>query len=118
LSRHASFLAYPDFNLEYLLFTDACNYGIGSVLLQIQDGVEKPIAYASRQLKPSKKKYATVEKEALAVVFSIKHFRHYLLDKPFTVISDHRPLQWLEIKKTIMGDWEDGLFFLRTIITK
>ena len=111
-------LAYPDFNLEFLLFTDACDYGIGSVLSQIQDGVEKPIAYASRQLKPSEKKYATVEKEALAVVFSIKHFRHYLLDKPFTVISDHRPLQWLEIKKTIMGDWEDGLFFLRTIITK
>ena len=96
-------LAYPDFNLEFLLFTDACDYGIGSVLSQIQDGVEKQIAYASRQLKPSEKKYATVEKEALAVVFSIKHFRHYLLDKPFTVISDHRPLQWLENQKENNG---------------
>ena len=96
-------MAYPDFNLEFLLFTDACDYGIGSVLSQIQDGVEKPIAYASRQLKPSEKKYATVEKEALAVVFSIKHFRHYLLDKTFTVISDHRPLQWLENQKDNNG---------------
>jgi len=96
-------LAYPDFNLEFLLFTDACDYGIGSVLSQIQDGVEKPIAYASRQLKPAERKYATVEKEALAVVFSIKHFRHYLLDKPFSVISDHRPLQWLENQKDNNG---------------
>ena len=96
-------LAYPDFNLEFLLFTDACDYGIGSVLSQMQDGVEKPIAYASRQLKPAERKYATVEKEALAVIFSIKHFRHYLLDKPFTVISDHRPLQWLENQKDNNG---------------
>jgi hypothetical protein len=48
-------LAYPDFNLEFLLFTDACDYGIGSVLSQMQDSVEKPIAYASRQLKPTEK---------------------------------------------------------------
>ncbi|KAI9552561.1 Retrovirus-related Pol polyprotein from transposon 412 [Daphnia sinensis] len=96
-------LAYPNFDLEFLLFTDACDYGIGSVLSQIQDGVEKPIAYASRQLKPAEQKYATVEKEALAVVFSIKHFRHYLLDKPLTVISDHRPLQWLEEQKDNNG---------------
>ena len=37
----------------------------------------------------------TVEKEALAVIFGIKRFKHYLLDNPFTVISDHCTLQWL-----------------------
>ena len=49
-------LAYPDFNLEFLLFTDACFCGIGSVLSQMQDGVENPNAYASRQLKPAERK--------------------------------------------------------------
>ena len=82
-------LAYPNFDLEFLLFTDACDYGIGAVLYQIQEEKEVVIAYFSRQLKSSELKYATVEKEALAVVEAIKNFRHYLLDQPFTVISDH-----------------------------
>ena len=81
-------LAYPNFDLEFLLFTDACDYGIGAVLSQIQEK-EVVIAYFSRQLKSPELKYATVEKEALAVVEAITNFRHYLLDQPFTVISDH-----------------------------
>jgi hypothetical protein len=43
-------LAYPNFDEKFLLFTDACDYEIGAVLSQIQNGEEHPIAYASRQL--------------------------------------------------------------------
>ena len=96
-------LAFPDFNAEFLLFTDACDYGIGAILSQIQNGKEVVIAYASRQLRGPELKYPTVEKEALAVVFAIKQFKHYLTDKPFTVISDHRPLQWLHSQKDHTG---------------
>lgn len=53
------------------------------------------MAYASRHLNDSERRYAAIEREALAVIFGIRKFRHYLLDNPFTVISDHRPLQWL-----------------------
>ena len=49
-------LAYPDFNEEFLLFTDACDYGIGAVLSQVQQGKEVVIAYASQQLKPAERK--------------------------------------------------------------
>ena len=96
-------LAFPNFNLEFLLFTDACDYGIGAVLSQLQDGKEVVIAYASRQLQKAEIKYPTVEKEALAIIFAIKQFRQYLLDEPFTVISDHRPLQWLQDQKDVNG---------------
>lgn len=96
-------LAYPDFSKQFLLFTDACNYGIGAILSQIQDGNEVVIAYASRQLRKPELNYATVEKEALAVIFAIKSFRHYLLDEPFLVISDHSPLQWLQNQKDNNG---------------
>ncbi|KAK4028705.1 hypothetical protein OUZ56_021709 [Daphnia magna] len=41
-------------------------------------------------------KYSTTEKEALAVIEAMKHFSHYLLEKPFEIISDHRPLKWLK----------------------
>ncbi|KZR98931.1 Uncharacterized protein APZ42_005418, partial [Daphnia magna] len=96
-------LAYPNFNEKFLLFTDACDYGIGSVLSQMQDGHEHPIAYSSRQLTKAESKYGTTEKEALAVIDAIKHFRHYLLDKPFEIIGDHRPLQWLKNQKDNHG---------------
>ena len=96
-------LAYPDFSKDFLLFTDASNYGVGAVLSQTQNEKEVVIAYASRQLKQPELKYATIEKEALAVVFAIKQFKQYLTDRPFLVISDHRPLQWLENQKDNNG---------------
>ncbi|KZR98092.1 Uncharacterized protein APZ42_006652, partial [Daphnia magna] len=95
--------AYPNFNEKFLLFTDTCKYGIGAVLSQLQDGQEHPIAYSSRQLTKAEMKYSTTEKEALAVVDAIKYFRHYLLDKSFEIISDHRPLQWLKNQKDNNG---------------
>ena len=89
-------LAFPNFDVSFQIFTDASNYGIGAILSQIQNGQEVVIAYQSRHLKPSEVKYATIEKEALAVIYAIKRFKHYLIDNEFLVISDHRPLQWLE----------------------
>ena len=77
-------LAYPDFGKEFLLFTDASEYGIGAILSQIRNGNEVVIAYHSQQLKPPERKYSTVEKKALAVVIAIKKFRHYLLDQPYS----------------------------------
>ncbi|KZS02628.1 Uncharacterized protein APZ42_000258, partial [Daphnia magna] len=76
---------------------------IGSVLSQMQDGNEHPIAYSSRQLTKAESKYETTKKEELALIYAIKHFRHYLLDKPFEIISDHRPLKWLKNQKDNNG---------------
>lgn len=96
-------LAYPDFRKEFLVFTDASNYGIGAVLSQVQEGKEVVIAYASRHLNSAEVKYSTIEKEALALIFGIKRYRHYLQDEPFVIVSDHRPLQWLETFKDETG---------------
>ncbi|KAI9551163.1 hypothetical protein GHT06_006378 [Daphnia sinensis] len=96
-------LIYPDFSKEFLIYTDASNYGLGAVLSQMKDGKDQPIAYASRHLNKGEIKYSTIEKEAVAVVFGIKRFRHYLQDQPFIIVSDHRPLQWLQTFKDETG---------------
>ena len=89
-------LTYPNFQERFSLYTDASNTGIGAILSQTIDGVEKTIAFASRSLKPHERKYATIERECLAIVWGIKHFRPYLYGREFDVITDHNPLKWLD----------------------
>ena len=91
----APVLGYPCFKKGFTLQTDASAVGIGAVLEQ--EG--HVIAYASRSLTTPERQYSVIERECLAVVFAVKHFRHYLLGQPFSLHTDHQPLQWLSAQK-------------------
>ncbi|KAL5491900.1 hypothetical protein EMCRGX_G017269 [Ephydatia muelleri] len=86
-------LCYP--KKGFTLQTDASAVEIGAVLEQ--EG--HVIAYASRSLTPPERQYSVIESECLAVVFAVKYFRHYLLERPFSLHTDHQPLQWLSAQK-------------------
>lgn len=88
-------LSYPDFSKEFILTTDASNFAIGAILSQGKLGSDLPIAYASRTLNNSEQNFSTTEKELLAIVWSVKHFRPYLYGRTFTIVTDHKPLTWL-----------------------
>lgn len=85
-------LIYPDFSKPFTLTTDASNVALGAVLSQGEKGQEQPIAYASRTLNPAERRYTTIEKELLAIVWAVKNYRCYLYGRPFTIVTDHKPL--------------------------
>ena len=62
-------------------------------------GSDLPISYASRTLNAGEMNYSTIEKELLAVLFGVEHFRPYLYGQQFTLITDHRSLVWLHNAK-------------------
>jgi hypothetical protein len=88
-------LQYPNFAEEFILTTDASNFGAGAVLSQGEIGKDLPIAYASRSFSKSEQSYSVVEKELAAVVWGVKYYRPFLLGRKFKIISDHKPLKWI-----------------------
>lgn len=91
----APILRYPDFRIPFVLATDASQYALGAVLSQRHNGHEHPVAFASRQLNKAEQSYSATEKECLALVWAVRHFRCYLYGRDFKITTDCRPLKWL-----------------------
>lgn len=92
-------LALPRFSddWKFVLATDASDYAIGAILRQENETSKQRviIAYSSRILNSAECNYYTTEKEALAIVWATKNFRHYLYGRKFVVETDHQSLTWL-----------------------
>ena len=91
----APILSFPTEDGDYILDTDASNFGLGGDLSQIQDNVERVIAYCSRALRPSQRKYCTTKRAMLAAVSMCILFCSYLRGAKFTLRTDHKSLVWL-----------------------
>ncbi|XP_056845060.1 uncharacterized protein LOC130496730 [Raphanus sativus] len=89
----------PDWSLPFEIMCDASDYAVGAVLGQKKDGKTHVIYYASQTLNDAQMKYATTEKEMLAIVFAFEKFRSYLVGSKVIVYTDHAALRHLLAKK-------------------
>ena len=94
-------LAIPNFEKPFRLMTDASNSGTGAVLFQTdENGNDHPVAFYSKKFDKHQRNYSTIEKEAFAVIDSLKHFAYYVkCGEPVEVYTDHNPLVFLNKMK-------------------
>lgn len=85
---HTPVLALPNFTWPFAIKTDACDTGVGAVL--VQDG--HPVAYMSKALGVKNQKLSTCEKKFLAVLMAVDKWRPYLQQGPFEIVMDHKSL--------------------------
>ena len=92
-------LAVFDHARPVIIHTDASAIGIGAVLKQPQeDGVERPVAYFSKKLTKTQSKGKAIYLESLAIREAIRYWRLWLIGRPFTVVTDHKPLENLNLR--------------------
>ena len=92
----APILGFPTEDGRFVLDTDASLFAVEGVLSQLQKEGEVFIAYASRSLRLSQRRYCTTRREMLAAVVMCTHFRSYLRGEQFTLRTGHSSLRWLQ----------------------
>jgi RNase H-like domain found in reverse transcriptase/Reverse transcriptase (RNA-dependent DNA polymerase)/Integrase zinc binding domain/Chromo (CHRromatin Organisation MOdifier) domain len=104
-------LRQPDFTKPFVLLTDASAYGVGAILSQ-EGGSNNlntnkkprlhPVAYYSATFTETERNYDIYERELLAIMKAITHWRPYLIwtKEPFTILTDHANLlHWKSPRK-------------------
>ncbi|XP_040061897.1 uncharacterized protein LOC120836874 [Ixodes scapularis] len=91
-------LAAPDLMREFVLTTDASEFAVGACLSQENgEGREQPIAFLSKKLTPTETRWATIEREAFAIVWALSKLETWLFGAKIKVVTDHNPLKYLTL---------------------
>ena len=115
-------MSYYDKTKSLFIEEDASGAGLGAVLLQgyishqesesvsqvegkylkFRDRL-RPLGFASKSLSDAETRYSNIERELLAIVWSIEHFNHYTFANKIHIISDHKPLHPLFSGKSLIS---------------
>ena len=101
-------LALPNFALPFLVETDASGYGLRAVLTQ----KSRSIAFFSQKLSSRAQTKSVVEREHMVVVLAVQKWRHYLLGRKFTVISEQKALKFLIDQRKVQPQFQKWLMKL------
>lgn len=89
---NSAILSNPDYNLPFLVATDASQFGVGGVLYQQVDSTTKYIAFFSKALSPSQRNYSATKRELLGIILSLRAFKNYIYGQQFDLYTDHKAL--------------------------
>lgn len=98
---NAPLLRQPDASKDYILATDASDFAVGAVLLQDFGSGPQPVGYYSRKLRDAENNYPVHDKEMLAIVSAMGHWRCYLEGKNTMVQTDHYALKYFRTQPNL-----------------
>ncbi|OMH80892.1 Retrovirus-related Pol polyprotein from transposon [Zancudomyces culisetae] len=99
----APLLTHPNWNVPFIITTDASKVGLGAILSQISDEGEKPIEFISRATNKHEQNYSISHLEGLAVVWAVTKFKYYIWGTRFVIRTDHKSLLQLFDSSEITG---------------
>lgn len=85
-------LYHPNYDIKFILRTDASDKAIAGELMQEVEGTRVPICFISKTLKGSEIRYTISEKEMAAIVFAVTKLKYYLIGNEFIIETDHSAL--------------------------
>lgn len=102
-------LSHPDPDKTFILQTHSSDIGMSAVLYQqTDDGQKATVSFASAKFSPTELRYEKGERDCLAVIWSLKHYKEFLSTHPFILRTDSRALSWLKQfkdTKSKLGRW-------------
>jgi hypothetical protein len=99
----APILVFPNFKIPFHIQTDASQKAIGGVLLQKVDGLFKPVAFASRKLSDTERRYSATERELLALIYCYDKLNSHVYGRRIEFYTDHEPLVTMSKLKKPLG---------------
>lgn len=90
----ATLLAHPHDDAPLSLVTDASDTAVGATLQQLVNKEWQPLAFFSKKLTSTEKKYGAYDRELLAIYLAVKNFRHMIEGRTFTIFTDHKPITY------------------------
>jgi len=106
----AQILAMSQDTGDFTLDVDASNWAVGAVFQQEQYGLLRVIGYAFKTFTAAEQGYCITRKELAGMIFGLKHYRHSLLGRQFTIRTDHAAFSYLLTAKDLIGQqarWVD-----------
>lgn len=98
-------LAHPANDKMFYIQSDSSGYAVGACLFQLDEvsGRRNVVAFASRTMHGAELTYTVTEKEALAVVFALRKWRVFVLDRQLTILTDHKALSFIKSCRLLNG---------------
>jgi hypothetical protein len=96
---------FPNWNKEFHVHVEESSTKLGAILSQPREGdIDHPIDFASKKLSITENNYTNMEREGLAMVYTLQKFRHYLLGSHFHMYTYHYALKYLVNKPMLGGE--------------
>ena len=99
----APILVFPNFKIPFRIQTDASQKAIGGVLLKKADNFFKPVAFASRKLSDTERRYSATERELLALIYCYDQFNSHVYGRMIEFYTDHEQLVTMSKLKKPLG---------------